>query len=315
MVEKNSIGLPDTEGEKKGAKGFLHDFSAGVLIGIAFIIPGFSGGSVAAILGIYERIINAVANVFKEFKKSIVTLLPIGIGLVTGAAVLLFPLGYMLEKFPLPTVSLFVGLAIGGMPSLMGRVKGKPDYKGIAAISVPLLLALLICFIPAGAEVDLFNIGFGGYVLLVLIGVVGSSALVVPGISGSMLLLILGYYRPLVSLISEHLLRFKDVGHSILVLGACGIGIAVGFLGISVLMKHLLAKYPRGTFYAIIGFIIGSLPAVYVSTMKDADMLTEGFRLVGMPTSPLYYVLCVLLLATGITLSYGMTLIAKKKAE
>ena len=130
-----------------------------------------------------------------------------------------------------------------------------------------------------------------------------------------MLLLILGYYRPIVSLVSEHLLRFKDVGHSILVLGACGIGIVIGFLGISVLMKHLLAKYPRGTIYAIIGFIIGSLPAVYVSTMKDAGMLTEGFRLVGMPTSPLYYVLCVLLLAMGITLSYGMTLLAKKKAE
>lgn len=315
MVENNSIGLPDTSGDGVGAKGFLHDLVAGFFMGVAFIIPGFSGGSVAAILGIYERMISAVANVFKEFKKSIITLLPIGIGLVVGAASLLFPLGYMLQRFPLPTVSLFVGLAIGGIPSMWGRVKGKTDVKGALALSVPLVLALLICFIPAGAEVDLFNIGFGGYVLLFLIGVLGSSALVVPGISGSMLLLILGYYRPLLALVSDHLFKFRDVGHSVLVLGVCGVGIAVGFLAISVIMKQLLAKYPRGTFYAIVGFIIGSLPAVYVSTMKDAGMLTDRFSFVGMPTSPVHYIACAVLLAIGICLSLGMVHLAKKKAE
>ena len=103
---------------KKGLKGYLADFAVGIAIGIAFIIPGFSGGSVAAILGVYEKLINAIANIFKEFKKSVITLLPIGLGLIVGALALMFPLGYFLEHFPLPTVSLFVGLAIGGSVAL-----------------------------------------------------------------------------------------------------------------------------------------------------------------------------------------------------
>ena len=315
MVENNNLGLPADGGEARGIRGFLSDFLKGICIGVAFIIPGFSGGSVAAILGIYEKLINAVASVTKEFKKSIITLLPIGLGLIAGAVALLYPLGFMLERFPLPTVSIFVGLAIGGIPSMLGRVKGKPTSNNIIALSIPLALALLIAFAPVGSEVDLFNIGFGGYVLLFLVGIVGSSALVVPGISGSMLLLILGYYRPILSLVTEHLLKFKDVGTSVLVLGVCGLGMAIGFFAISVIMKHLLDKYPRGTFFAIIGFIIGSMPAVYVSTMKDAGMITDAFDLIWAPSSIFHYALCVFLIAFGIGASYMLSLLADKEAE
>ena len=315
MVENNNLGLPADSGEAKGIRGFFSDFLKGICMGVAFIIPGFSGGSVAAILGIYEKLINAVAGLTKEFKKSIITLLPIGLGLIAGALALLFPLGYMLERFPLPTVSIFVGLAIGGIPSMLGRVKGKPTANNLIALSVPLVLAFLIAFAPAGSEVDLFSIGFGGYVILFLVGIVGSSALVVPGISGSMLLLILGYYRPILSLVTDHLFKFKDLISCILVLGVCGAGMMVGFFAISVLMKHLLSKYPRGTFFAIIGFIIGSLPTVYVSTMKDAGMITDTFRLIWAPTSIFHYVLCVFLVAFGIGASYMLSLLSDKEAE
>ena len=181
MVENKDFDLHGTGGtEVKGVKGFLRDFLAGICIGVAFIIPGFSGGSVAAILGVYQKMINAVANVFKEMKKSIITLLPIGLGLVIGAGALLFPLGYLLSVFPLPTVSFFVGLAIGAIPSMTARVKGKPDSNNIIALSIPLVLTLMISFIPGGADVNLFDIRFGGYVLIFLVGMLGSCALVVP---------------------------------------------------------------------------------------------------------------------------------------
>lgn len=298
---------------EKRCGGVLRDFLAGVCIGVAFIIPGFSGGSVAAILGIYDKLIGAIANIFKELKKSIITLLPIGLGLLAGAASLLFPIGYMLERFPLPTVSLFVGLAIGGLPSLSQKVQGRPTAKNMTAFAVPLVLAALMCFIPIGAEVDLFSLNFAGYVLLFLVGALGSCALVVPGISGSMMLLILGYYNPLVRLITDHLLRFSELGRCILVLGTCAAGMAVGFLLISVLMKHLLERYPRGTYFAIIGFIIGSLPTVYVSTMKDAGMLGASLELISVPSSPLHYVICIFLVLAGISASYNFATIASKK--
>ena len=227
--------------EQNGIRGFARDFLAGICIGVAFIIPGFSGGSVAAILGVYEKLINAIANIFKEMKKSILTLLPIGIGLVLGAMALLFPLEFMLERFPLPTVSIFVGLALGGLPSMLARIRGGIGRMETYPLAIALVLAALLSFIPVGTDVDLFGIGFGGYVLLFLVGIVGSCALVVPGISGSMLLLILGYYNPIVSLVTDNLLRLQNLGGCILVLGACGLGIAVGFLLISLLMKPMIA--------------------------------------------------------------------------
>lgn len=312
MAENNTCASPSAD-DVRGVKGFFRDLLFGVLIGVAFIIPGFSGGSVAAILGIYGRLVNAIAGLGREFKKNALTLLPIALGLVLGAVSLMLPLGYLLGRFPLHTVSVFVGLAIGGIPSMLGRVKGKPTANDLTALSLPLVLALLLCFIPAGADVDLFGIGFFGYVMLFFIGMLGSSALVVPGISGSMLLLILGYYRPLIALFSDHLLRLSDVGHSVLVLAVCGLGMLAGFFTVSVVMKHLLAKYPRGTFYAILGFIIGSLPAVYVSTMKDAGMISDRFEAISLPQSPVYYAMCVFLVFIGICASYFLSALADRE--
>ena len=316
MEENKELGVSKTACEKKKpTRGFLRDVLSGSGIGGAFIIPGVSGGSVAAILGIYEKMINAIANIFKETKKSIMTLLPIFIGLVLGALALLFPLEFLLERYPLPTVSIFVGLAIGGLPTITDKVKGKITSEDIISLSTALIVAALLCFLPVGSDVDLFNIGFGGYILLFIVGLIGSCALVVPGISGSMLLLILGYYNPIVNLVTDHLLRFEDLTKCILVLGSCGLGIVVGFMLISIVMKHLLAKHPRLTYFAIIGFIIGSLPTVYVSTMKSAGMLTQSLGVISLPTSPMYYAICVFLVIMGVCASYNFANAVKNKVD
>lgn len=292
-------------------KSFFMDILRGIAIGIAFIIPGFSGGSIAAILGIYEKLIGAIADIFSDFKNSIKTLFPIGLGMVIGIISLLFPLSWALETFPIPTVSLFVGLAIGGMPSINDNVRGKRiTYKNLIAMIIPAVIVLAISFMPIGADKNLTSLSFGGYALLFLIGILGSSALVVPGISGSMLLLILGYYNPIVNLVTDHLLLGKDIGISILVLGITAIGIAVGFIGISAIMKFLLKNYPRATYFAIIGFIAGSIPTIYVSTVKEA-----GMTLKTLPTSPLHWIMCVLLLAVGFLISYALVIYSRKYAK
>ncbi len=285
----------------------LKDVVAGFGIGVAFIIPGFSGGSIAAILGIYEKLIGAIADLPRTPKKSIKILLPIFIGLVLGAVSLLYPLRFALSVAPLPTVSLFVGLALGGMFSITDKVRGnKPSIGHIAALVIPLLVVLSLSFIPTGADVDLFDLGVGGYLLLFLIGIIGSAALVVPGISGSMILLILGYYNPIVRLMTDHLLAGKDVLLSLTVLGSAGLGIIVGFFLISMLMKHLLTRYPRGTYFAIIGFIVGSVPTVFVSTAKEA-----GYTVSGLPTEVWHWLLCIALLLLGFACAFMLVKKAK----
>ncbi|MDE5897114.1 MAG: DUF368 domain-containing protein, partial [Clostridia bacterium] len=152
------------------------------------------------------------------------------------------------------------------------------------------------------------------YILLVLVGVVGSCALVVPGISGSMLLLIFGYYNPIVELITKYLLAGKEIGICILVLFCLFVGIVAGFFGISVLMRYLLKKFPRGTYFAILGFIVGSIPAIYVSVAGEA-----GLSFTTLPASPWYWIVSVVLLALGIAISYCLVRFAreaeKKKKE
>ena len=296
------------EKELSRLKGFFLDLLNGMAIGVAFIIPGFSGGSIAAILGIYEKLVGAIADIFKSFKKSIATLLPIALGMVLGVLMLLFPLSWALGAYPLPTVCLFVGLALGGIPSITEKTGGKPSVKNLFALFIPLILAASLSFLPLGNEVDLLGLNLGGHFLLFFIGMLGSTALVVPGISGSMILLILGYYNPLVSLITDNLLMGKDFMASALVLLCTALGIAVGFFLVSIVMKILFKRCPIGTYFAILGFIIGSIPAIYASTMADA-----GLTLSTLPTSVWHWGACVILLLLGASLS--LFLVKKSRAK
>ena len=305
------VSSPEPEKKRNAAVNFLADILRGVAIGVAFIIPGFSGGSVAAILGIYERLVNAIAGIFKEFKKNIMTLLPIAIGMLLGIAALILPIQWGLKNYPIPTVMLFVGLALGGLPSVTDKLKGaKFSWKYALACAIPLIAAAALCFLPLAGDVNLFELNAGGYILLVVIGIVGSCALVVPGISGSMLLLIFGYYNPVVSLVTEHLLHGLDVGISIAVLACLAVGVVLGFFAISFLMKFLLKKFPRGTYYSILGFIVGSIPAVFVSTIREAAP-----ELSALYSSPWYWIVAVILLAIGVALSFLLMWFAKKKEK
>ena len=299
-----------TSAKKQNLKSFFIDVLRGYGIGIAFIIPGFSGGSVAAILGIYEKLVGAIADIGKDFKKSILTLLPYGIGMVAGILSLLFPLSFALTRYPFPTVSLFVGLAIGGLPSITEKLSDKKSLCHIPAFLIPLIAAVAISFLPVGNDVNLFNLNLGGYVLLVIIGIIGASALVIPGISGSMLLLIFGYYNPIVDLAANHLLKAKDIGISLAVLGCTGLGVVVGFFLISVIMKILLKKHPKGTYFAILGFILGSVPTIFISTAKEA-----GYTLSTLPSSPIYWIVAALMLVLGLAISLSMVFLARKKAS
>lgn len=288
---------------------FLLNVLRGVAIGVAFIIPGFSGGSVAAILGIYEKLVSAIADIFKKFKESVLYLLPILLGLLLGVAALILPIQWGLAHYPIPTVTLFVGLSLGGLPSITDKVKGKPKWHNAVAFLLPCAIAACLLFLPKASQPEgfLFHLDVGGYFLLVLIGVVGSCALVIPGISGSMLLLIFGYYEPLVDLVTKHLIHGLDVGTSVLVLACVLVGVLIGFFAVSVLMKFLLKKFPRGTYFAILGFILGSIVAVYFTAVRTHGELSYLYA------SPWYWVVTALMFIVGVALSYALVWYSRKK--
>ena len=261
-------------------KEFFKNLGCGAVIGVAVIIPGVSGGTLAVLLNIYDKLIAAVSNLRRDFKNSIKFLLPIALGMVIAFAAMYFPLQFALEYAPLPTVLLFVGLMLGSFPKLF-KDSAALGFKKIHIINViiPLAAVIGICFIPninsvnLGADMPVYT-----YFLLVVMGIVASCALVVPGVSGSMVLMIFGYYQPILDTVMG---LFSNFGHSVLVLALFAVGIVVGFLSIAKLMKFLLDKFPRGTRWAIIGFVVGSIPAIliafdYSSAPLDAIQLAIG---------------------------------------
>lgn len=256
------------------AREFLINVAKGAAIGIAMIIPGVSGGTLAVMLKIYDKIIASISGLRKHFKESVLFLLPIVIGAVLAFAAAYFPLTLALEHYPFPTMLLFAGLMAGSLPKLFKDCKVTGFKKiDVALILIPFALVIGICFIPGMGDVDLSeNMPWFQYILVPVIGVLASCALVVPGISGSMLLMIFGYYSPVLGL-------FKDVFvtplHALSVLGCFALGVIVGFFTIAKIMQLLLKHFPRATGWAIFGFVVGSIPAIVVAFFSEygADYL------------------------------------------
>ncbi len=242
-------------------KKFFKNFAMGAGIGVAMIIPGVSGGTIAVLFNVYEKLIGAISDLRKDFKNSFFFLLPIVLGALCGIAALYFPLKYAIQYAPLPTILLFAGLMTGSLPKLFKDTR-KNGFKptDFIALILPLALVVGICFIPALGQADLSaDMPVWGYFVLIAIGAVASCALVVPGVSGSLLLLIFGYYQPILDVISQ---IFSDFPHSLLVLALFAAGLIAGFFSIAKLMKLLLKKFPRATGWAIMGFVLGSIPAL-----------------------------------------------------
>ena len=232
----------------------------GFLLGVANIIPGVSGGTLAITMGIYEDLIGAISHFFKKFKKNIQFLMPLGIGMVASILLISKLISYSLDKFPFPTTLFFIGLIVGGIPLITKKVKGvklKPTNALLFLLTFGLIIAMT--FLNSGNNVvNLVNISAVKVILLFLVGMVAAATMVIPGVSGSFVLMLLGYYKPIVSTISN-LTNFNLLGHNIMILMPFGIGVLVGIVLIAKLIEFLFNKYEIPTYYAILGFIISSV--------------------------------------------------------
>ena len=102
----------------------IKSFLKGVVIGIANIVPGVSGGTMMVSMGIYDKLIHCITHLFSEFKKSLLFLLPIAVGMVAAIGASSFGLTYLFDNFPIQTNLLFIGLILGGLPAIGKKVKG-----------------------------------------------------------------------------------------------------------------------------------------------------------------------------------------------
>lgn len=287
---------------------FFKKFGIGAVIGAAMIIPGVSGGTIAVLLNIYDKLIGAISDLKKDFKNSFLFLLPIILGALVAIGAIFWPLTKLLEIAPFPTIMLFAGLLLGGIPKLFkDGIKNGFSKRNIISVLIPFAAVIAICFIPSLGEANLGeDMSAAGYICLALIGALASCALVIPGVSGSMLLLIFGYYDPILATIKSLL---SSTGHSVLVLAVFAAGLVIGFFSIAKLMKFLLEKLPRGTYWAIIGFVIGSVPAILIT--YNGNFPDFPYSSLSIP----HIVIGVVLAVAGAIASFALTALVEAKMK
>jgi len=240
-------------------------FFKGIIIGLANVIPGVSGGTLMITLGIYKNIIETISHFFSNFKKNLQFIIPIGLGLLV--AILLFSkiINLSLEKFPFATTLFFLGIILGGIPLIVKKMqKDKFETKKISNYIIAFItFAFIIIFamLKTDNEVNLDNLSFLSLIILFLVGMLASSTMVIPGVSGSFVLMLVGYYKPIINTISS-LTDFNLIGHNLLIIGSFLLGAIIGIVLISKLIEFLLNKYETKTYYAVFGFIMASIIAI-----------------------------------------------------
>lgn len=246
----------------------------GFIIGIANIIPGVSGGTLAITLGLYEELINAITHFFTNLKKNILFLLPIGIGAVLSIALLSNVISIAFEKYAFMTTLFFVGLIAGGVPLLFRQIKNDTNKNNYMIMLVTFLIVMSFTFIKEGNSIVSFNsMNMVDFLMLFVVGIIAAATMVIPGISGSFVLMLLGYYKPIIDVIKE-LTRFENVVKNLLILVPFGLGVLIGIIIIAKIIEYLLKKFKEKTYYGIIGFVLASMISIMVG-VTFVDNITD----------------------------------------
>lgn len=253
----------------------------GIVIGIANIVPGVSGGTMMVSMGIYDKLIHCITHLFSEFKKSVKFLFPIAVGMLIAIVGSSFALKELFARVPIQTNLLFVGLILGGLPAIWKNVKGKSVKIG--HIIAALVFFALVAGLAAMGETEgaAANLSFSvtNVLILFVVGVITSATMVIPGVSGSMVLMLMGFYEPILVAITDFVKALVHLDMNGILAGCgilipFGIGVVAGIFGIAKLVEIVFEKFPLYAYWAIIGLIVASPVAILLMNLAVFSQIT-----------------------------------------
>ena len=268
----------------------------GIVIALGFILPGISGGVLAAILGIYERMIRFLAHPFKQLKEDVLYFLPVAIGMLLGIGLFSYPIEYLLEHYQVYVLWSFAGAIIGTVPSLVKEANRDSERDKID------LIWFWTTFIISGIALYGLNFVVGSlsasFLNFILAGSLLALGILVPGLSPSNLLLILGLYAPMLTGF-----RSFDLFGTFLPIG---IGAVLTLIAFSKFMDYALRVYHSRVYHFIIGIVLSSTLLILLPNTGNPESISyAGLSIVS-------YVIIAFFFALGIWLGIWMSQLEEK---
>lgn len=255
-------------------KKHIFNFLKGICIGIANVIPGFSGGTMAVMVKIYDLFVYAFANIFNDFKNVVKKCWSLFLGIGVGILLALVAIVKLLEIIPFITIMFFVGLIIGSIPSIYKKSSnGKIKIIDIICFILAIAIMIVLPFIQTNNDPSK-TYNFSIFIIMFLMGIICSSSMVIPGVSGSLVLMAFGYYAFFMSTFKELLVNLfnfslENYWNKLGVIACFAIGCVLGIVFISKLITKLTQKHPKTVYVTILGLLIASIFSVIYSSFTE----------------------------------------------
>ncbi len=255
----------------------------GIFIGIANLVPGISGGTVAIAFGIYDELIASFKGLISldpEWQKYPKFLLPLLGGLFFSLFFFARTIERLLEAHPIQMMMFFVGLILGAVPYIYRRLEINEQTRMEIKYALPLIIAFMVpimLLILRPAERAIISApGLAEVPIIFAAGFISTATMIIPGISGTMVLMVIGMYPTYIAALSNL------YGLVLLILG---VGKLLGVIIAARLIHYLLRRFNRGTYFAILGLLLGSVVNVWpglsggIMTLLDFLILFAGFMI------------------------------------
>lgn len=262
-------------------KSFLYRILCGFCLGISVFAPGISGSIMAIIMGIYDKLIEIMANPFKNLKQNIKFLFPMGIGAVISLVLFVLVFSYLFETYEKAVYMLFIGLIAGNLPMIYKEAR-KSEFKWYYLVGsvIAVAVAFVIGVMSESAGSTQGIIAGDNFIYLAICGAVAGFASLVPGMSISMILIVMGVYDKLIE---------SAKSFDIVVIAVVGIAFVVAMVLSSRLIKFIFEKFSGLAHFMVLGFLVGSIGGILCSLPSDGSNIAGVIMLViGLAVSLLF---------------------------
>lgn len=251
----------------KSKKQWFKAMVLGVLIGLAVILPGISGATIAIIFGLYSKMIYSFGHIFKQFKKCFLFLFPIGIGIMVGVVIGFLFVREVFETQPFIVICLFAGLMIGSFPAVTDEIKdvkrnSKRTILFTIGILIPISIGIASIFTQTSSSAPIVATP-ALMILYFIIGFIVSLTQLIPGLSCSALLMAFGQFGAILA--SVHFDYLKENPLVFVTLLLLVSGFLIGLVVFSKLLNKLFEKRRDSTFSMIVGLSLGSIVTMFLN--------------------------------------------------